>query len=102
MREQVERLTSEGLREDEWRRAQEQIIAAYEMGLQNNGALAQTCALDELYGLGYAHVLETEARTRALGIEDVRKAAASVLRSEQCAVSVLLPESTSEEGNDEP
>lgn len=100
IQQQIQRLAAEGLSEEESMRAREQIIAAYEMGLQDNGGLAQTCALDELYGLGYDHVFSTEERIRAVTAEAIRNAAAELMKPENEAVSILLPEPTPEEEKD--
>ncbi len=94
MEAEARRVAEQGLREDELNRAREQRIAAHQMSLQNNAQLAQTCALNELYGLGYDYVFGTEARLRALTAEQVRDAAASVLRADRRAVSVVLPART--------
>ncbi|MFH0953367.1 MAG: pitrilysin family protein [Verrucomicrobiota bacterium] len=88
------RIAKRGLSAEELERAREQIIAAQQMSLQDNGGLAQTCALDELYGLGYGHSLTTEARMRALAADEIRAAAASIFKKERQAVSLVLPERT--------
>lgn len=91
---EVARIAKQGLRDDVLQRAREQIIAARQMSLQDNGGLAQACALDELYGLGYDHTLKTEERMRALTPEDVRQAAASLFKPDRRAVSLVLPDRT--------
>ena len=88
---ETKRITENGLREDEIKRAQEELIAAHQMSLQNNAALAQTCALNELYGLGYDHAFSTEERLRALTADQIRNAAAFVFRPDRRAVSLVLP-----------
>ena len=60
------RLAKKGLRDDEIDRAKKQILAAQDMSLQDNGALAQTCALNELYGLGYDYNFKFEERMQAV------------------------------------
>lgn len=88
---ETRRIAQEGLREDELNRAREQRIAAHQMSLQNNSQLAQVCALNELYGLGYDYAFKTESRLRALTGECLREAAASVFQPNRRAVSVVLP-----------
>ncbi|MBT3193620.1 MAG: insulinase family protein [Verrucomicrobia bacterium] len=90
--EEIQRVTTEGLREEELARAKNRIIADHEMQLQNNMSVAMTCGLNELYGLGYDYAYSTADRINALTIESVRTAAASVLRTDRMAVSLLLPE----------
>ncbi len=89
--EQIERIVSEGLHEAEMKRAVEQVVAGYYEMLQDNAGLAQICALNELYGLGYNHLFTTEERIRSLTSDDIRDAAAFVLRPERRVTSVLLP-----------
>ena len=89
--EQAQRLASEGLREEEFRRAVEQLVAAQDMSLQNNAELATGCALNELYGLGYRYGLELRSRLESLTPHDVQRVAAQVLHPERQAVSVVKP-----------
>ncbi|NQT93737.1 MAG: insulinase family protein [Lentisphaerae bacterium] len=93
VRAEISRVTGEGLRDEELARAKERLIAGHEMGLQDNASLAMTCALNELYGLGFAHSFETKRRIEAVTGNDVREAAASILATNRLAVSLVLPES---------
>ncbi len=92
MREQVKRIAADGLRDEEWQRAREQLVTSSEMELQNNGGLAQSCALDELYGLGYQREFNVATRLNALTGKDIQRAAASIFKSGREAVSIVLPE----------
>ncbi|MBU1693829.1 MAG: insulinase family protein [Verrucomicrobia bacterium] len=100
MEAQVERLGREGPRPDEFRRAVEQLVAGHQMSLQDNSGLAQMCALNELYGLGYRHAFTAEERWRALTEDQVREAAASLLTPERQAVSIVLPEQANSSGEE--
>jgi zinc protease len=91
MEAEMRRVAENGLREDELNRAREQRIAAHQMDLQNNARLAQSCALNELYGLGYDYAFRTESRLRALTAEQIRAAAASLFQPDRRAVSLVLP-----------
>ncbi|HBA85045.1 MAG TPA: hypothetical protein DCZ95_13210 [Verrucomicrobia bacterium] len=93
---QLDRIAREGLREDEFRRAREQIVTAQESSLQSNAGLAQTCALDELYGLGYRHSFNTKVRMNNLTADALRKAAGEIFRSDRRAVALVLPETAPE------
>ena len=92
MDKEAARIISKGLRKDEMERAKNQIIADYEMSLQDNLGTAMRCALDELYGLGFQHFLDTKRRFEAVTAEDVRRAAASVFSADMKVTSVVLPE----------
>jgi len=90
--EQIERVSTEGLREEELSRSRAQLIASYQKGLQDNGRLAQTCALNELYGLGYLHSFKTSERLQAVRPQDIQQVAAELLQPDLRAVSIVVPE----------
>lgn len=92
MREQMTRATSQGLRDEEWKRAREQLIAEQAMDLQDNGGLAQSCAINELLGLGYLHEFERPARLQELTAEQIRGIAAALMQPAREAVAIALPE----------
>jgi len=89
--EQIKRISESGLRPDEFERARAQLIASHDMSLQNTGDIAQLCALNELYGMGYLHAFELSGRLQALTPEDIQKAAASLFNSNSLAVSRIIP-----------
>ena len=88
---QAERLRRDGLRPDEFSRAVEQLLAESARARQNNGGLAQQCALDELLGLGYRHTLDTAERIQLLAPAAVRAAADSIFAVPSSVTSVVLP-----------
>ncbi len=89
--EQAQRLAKDGLREEEFRRAVEQLVAGQDMSLQNNADLATGCAINELYGLGYRYGLEQRERLERLTPQDVQRVAAQLLGPDRQAVSVVKP-----------
>jgi zinc protease len=91
---QAERLRTAGLRPEEFARAVEQLLAEIARARQNNGGLAQQCALDELLGLGYRHALETAERLKHLTPEAIRAAAESIFAFPADAVAVVSPDET--------
>ena len=88
---QADRVRENGLNEEEWQRALEQIVSRSERELQQNASLAQTSALNELYGLGYDHSFRTRARLEAITADDFRAVADTLLRPERSVVSKVLP-----------
>jgi zinc protease len=90
--EQAARLAREGLREDEFRRAVEQLLAAQDMSLQSNSELAQSCAINELYGLGYRYTLEQRDRLARLTPTEVQQVARQLLVPAQQVVVAVRPE----------
>jgi zinc protease len=91
-KEEIKRITTEGLRNDEVDAAKNRIIADHDMQLQNNLHVALTCGLNELYGLGFDYAFSTAERINALTAKTVREASESILNTNRMAVSVLLPE----------
>jgi zinc protease len=89
---QADRLQQDGLREEEFDRAIEQMLADTARARQNNGSFAQQCALDEILGLGYRHSIETEERLKQLDRETVRAAAESIFTAPGDITAVVLPE----------
>ncbi|MEI6807512.1 MAG: pitrilysin family protein [bacterium] len=94
--EEIQRLVTKGLRQEEFDRARKQIIAGYEMSLQDNLSVAMSCVLNELYGLGYDYAFSTKERLGKLTPDDVRSAAASILDPKRMAVTILVPEEKKE------
>lgn len=88
---QEARLRTAGPRPDEYARALAQLLADAARVRQNNGGLAQQCAIDELLGLGYRHPLETAERLKQLAPEAVRAAAESIFAAPSDATAVVLP-----------
>jgi zinc protease len=95
---EIKRICGAGLRADEFERAREQVISESRKKSQSNGPLAMECALNELYGLGYAYGLEIEKRVRRLKADDVRAAAAEIMRPEKAVEVVVKPDKENAEG----
>ncbi|MFH0879873.1 MAG: insulinase family protein, partial [Lentisphaerota bacterium] len=96
MNVELSRITRKGLTDDEFKRAKAQIEADHDKALQNNGGLAQSCALDELFGLGYRYSFDVKDRMNKITPEAVKKAAASIFETDRRAVSLVLPEPAGE------
>lgn len=92
MSAELERVIQQGIRQEELDRARNQILAEYEMSLQDNGGLALKCALDELYGCGYDYLFTLDSRISKLVPEDIKRAASSLFLSDKVVISVVLPE----------
>ena len=98
---EIERIVTEGLSDDELARAQEQIVGEFYATLQDNAALSQLSALNELYGLGYDHTFLREERIRRVTGEDVRQAAKSILDHDQRVISIVYPSKANQAEDDE-
>jgi zinc protease len=75
LREEITKLAADGLDAAELARAKEKLLGAQAIRNQSNDALAFTCALDELYGLGHAHYADLRERIEAVTLDDVREVA---------------------------
>ncbi|MCP5518347.1 MAG: insulinase family protein [Verrucomicrobiales bacterium] len=84
-------LCGDGLTADELRRAKAKIIGHKKIARQELGSYALATALDELYGLGYAHTEEEDALIEAVTLEQVRAAAAACLCPERAVVALVGP-----------
>lgn len=89
--QQIDRIVKDGLTPPEIDRARNQIIAAWEMSLQDNLGLAQTSGLNELYGLGYDYDFSIRRRLESVTPETIRSAAADLLKKDRKAVSIVRP-----------
>jgi zinc protease len=94
MAEQLQRLATAGPRPDELARAREQLVSESMMSRQHNEGLAQTCALNELYGLGFDHSLNIEQRLGVWNIAKLQQLAADFFHADRCVVSQVFPTTT--------
>ncbi len=94
MTEQLQRLATAGPRPDELARAREQLVSESMMSRQHNEGLAQTCALNELYGLGFDHSLNIEQRLGAWTAGKLQQMAADFFHADRRVVSQVFPNTT--------
>lgn len=88
---ELQRLLQEGVSAAELTRAKNYIIGTHLIDHQKNGAVAMQLCLNELYGLGFTEFFGYEERIRAVGGEDVLRAARKYLTLSDCVVSVVGP-----------
>ncbi len=74
--EEIAKLAAHGLADDELARAKEKLLGAQEIRNQSNDALAFSCALDELYGLGHDHYRSLRQRIESITPAEIRRVAA--------------------------
>jgi len=96
MLKETELLRQEGLTEVELSRAKAKLIGQKKIARQDLGSLALATALDELYGLGFAHHETEEATVQAITTDQVRAAANRYLRADNFVVASVVPEATEE------
>ncbi|MBS0660406.1 MAG: insulinase family protein [Verrucomicrobia bacterium] len=88
---EIAALGREGLNEDEFRRAKTKLLGKQAIGLQSAAALAFHCALDELYGRGYAHYRRLVPELEALTIERVQEVARKYLDGRPSVTAIVQP-----------
>ncbi|MGI5816658.1 MAG: M16 family metallopeptidase [Armatimonadota bacterium] len=103
VREQIEStlagIAAEAPGEDELALAKGMAVAAHRMSLQTNSSLAQTMALDVIYGRGATNWEQFAERIDAVTAGQVREMAERLLTMERSAVVVTTPATTGE-GNE--
>ncbi|MDB6110856.1 MAG: Peptidase inactive domain protein, partial [Pedosphaera sp.] len=89
---EAELLRIEGLTADELRRAKAKIIGQRKISRQDLGGLAMTTALDELFGLGFAHSETDDAQYEAVTLEQIKAVAQKYLKADAMVISSVVPE----------
>ncbi len=84
-------IKAEPLPPEELERAKGMCIAADRVALQTNAALAQTMALDMIYGLGHDNWRSYSERIGAVTAEQVQRVAEELLDLQRCALVVTRP-----------
>jgi zinc protease len=84
-------LRSEGLTAEELQRAKAKVIGQRKIARQDLGGFAMTTALDELYGLGYAHSDQEDALYEAVTLAQVKAAAQKYLQPGALVIAVVKP-----------
>ena len=85
------RLRAEGLTEAELKRVKAKIIGQKKIARQDLGTLATAAALDELYGLGYAHLDAEDALYEAVTLDQIKAAAQQYLKPDAVVVGIVKP-----------
>ena len=73
LEDEIGKLAADGLTEGELSRAKAKLLGAQEIRNQSNDALAFSCALDELYGMGATHYRSLRGRIEAVTLEEVKE-----------------------------
>ncbi len=92
---EAELLRTEGLTAEELKRAKAKIIGQRKIARQDLGGFAMTTALDELYGLGYAHTDTEDARYEAVTLDQLKTVARKYLLPDAFVISLVRPDGES-------
>jgi len=89
---EAELLRLEGLSEEELKRAKAKVIGQKKIARQDLGGFAMTTALDELYGLGYAHTDSEDALYEAVTLDHVKAVARKYLKPDAFVIATVKPD----------
>jgi zinc protease len=86
-------LRAEGLTPEELKRAKAKVIGQRKIARQDLGTFAMTTALDELYGLGFAHTETEDALYEGVTPEQVKTVARKYLKPDALVIAIVKPQS---------
>jgi zinc protease len=89
--DEIGRLASEGLTNQELLRAKKKLIGQQQIANQSNDSFGHAAALDELYGLGFDHYKSLEREVEAVTLEDVKRVAAKYFLDQPYVLAVVHP-----------
>jgi zinc protease len=89
--EEIGKLASEGLTNDELQRAKKKLIGQQQISNQSNETFGYVTALDELYGLGFDHYKKLEQEVNAVTLEDVKRIAGKYFRDQPYVLATVRP-----------
>src|SRR5437763_4857786 len=81
--DEIQKLASEGLTQEELARAKKKLIGQHQIAMQSNDSFGYQCALDELYGLGFDHYKSLEREADAVTLDEIKRVAAKYFRDKQ-------------------
>ncbi|MEI8233089.1 MAG: pitrilysin family protein [Verrucomicrobiota bacterium] len=90
--DEIRALAADGLTAEELARAKAKLLGQEALHKQSNDALAHSCALDELYGLGFDESTHLRERVEAVTLEDVRAVARDLFGEAPRVLAVVRPE----------
>lgn len=91
MLEEIGKLANDGLTEAELNRAKKKLLGQEQIQNQSNESLAYSCALNELYDLGYDYYLGTENRINAVTLEEVKRVAQKYFLTKPRVIATVQP-----------
>ena len=89
--EEIHALASEGLTAQELARAKKKMIGQQQIANQSNDSFGYMAALDELYGLGFAHYKTLERDVGAVTLEEVKRVAEKYFQNQPYVLAIVRP-----------
>lgn len=88
---ELRKIKEEGLTDEEIERAKRYLIGNFEIGLQTNGAWANTLSLNELYGLGFDHFQRFPFEIQKVTREDINRVIKKYFNLEGYSLAIIRP-----------
>ena len=92
IRKELDKVLNQPMSHKELDRAKQFWIGRFELDLQRFSSQAILYGLDEMYGLGYDHVLTISDKINEVTREQIQKAAQRLLKPEHATISIVHPE----------
>jgi zinc protease len=89
--DEIRKLASEGLTQEELTRAKKKLIGQHQIAMQSNDSFGYQCALDELYGLGFDHYKSLERDVEAVTLDESKQVAAKYFRDQPYVLATVRP-----------
>jgi zinc protease len=89
--DEIQKLASEGLTDEELNRAKKKLIGQHEIAMQSNDSFGYQCALDELYGLGFDYYKSLEKEVNAVTLDQIKQVAAKYFRDQPYVLATVRP-----------
>jgi zinc protease len=90
--DEIRKLASEGLTDEELTRAKRKLIGQHQIAMQSNDSFGYQAALDELYGLGFDYYKKLEQETNAVTLDEIKQVAAKYFRDQPYVLATVRPE----------
>ena len=89
--DEIHKLANDGLSPEELARAKKKFIGQQEIANQSNDAFGYSCALNELYGLGFDFYKRLEQDVNAVTLDDIKQVAAKYFRDQPYVLATVRP-----------
>lgn len=84
----VEKIARGDISDEEVTACRNKLLSQHAVSIETNAALGMMTALDELYGLGFAHYKEIPSKILAITLDDVKKCASDILGNNYAVVVI--------------
>jgi zinc protease len=93
--DEIDELAKNGLTDAELARAKEKAIGQQDIRNQSEDALAYSCALDELYGVGYNYYMTERAQLEAVTLDQAKQVCQKYFLDKPRIIAIVAPEARS-------